>query len=466
MKKVIASASLLALGAAGAVAQMTTTGADGKPWSISGSLRGFYDDNINTAPEGPNRIDSFGFEVGPSASYNFNSGPTTLTASYAYWLQYYFERRNTDQSHDIELALNHNFSARYSAGLTESFIIAQDPQVLAGSGPVTTPLRSNGNNLHNAVGLNFQAQITRLFGLVLGYNNSIFSYDENAGNIVDPGNASRSALLDTVEHTFTIDSTWTIDEATRGVFGYKFDALFNTSSESVENDPEFPGVQDGYPYSSGSNYIPADSRNNYSHYVYVGADHSFRSDLSGSARVGIQYVDYYNDVAVQAVNGIPVSSPLVPTSGKNTLVKSSNNSVSPYATLSLNYTYGDGGMLNFGFNYSHNQTDQAANAADPGAGVTEDEKSAVVYLTATQKLTPISPRLVGSATLQYQNSTFNQGPVNGETDNFYTLGLDLSYAFNPHISAETGYNYSLLASDLSGRGYDRNQVFLGVKATY
>jgi hypothetical protein len=413
-------------------------------------LRGFYDDNINTAPEGPNRIDSFGFEVGPYASYSMNSGPTTLTASYAYWLQYFFERRNTDQSHDIELALNHNFSARYSMGLTESFVIAQEPQVLAGNGPVTTPLRTDGNNLHNAIGLNFQAQITRLFGLVLGYNNNIYSYDENAGNTVTPGYPSRSALLDAIEHTFTIDSTWTISETTRGVFGYKFDALYNTSAESVENELFAPPIYAGYPY-GGPFYVPADSRNNYSDYVYVGADHSFRSDLSGSARVGIQYLDFYN-AGAQSASG--------------TFVRSSSSSVSPYATLSLNYTYGDGGALNFGFSYNHNQTDQAANASDPSAGVTVDEASAVVYLTATQKLTPISPRLVGSVTLQYQNSTFNQGPVNGETDNFYTLALDLAYQFNPHLSAETGYNYDLLASDISGRGYDRNQVFLGVKATY
>jgi Putative beta-barrel porin 2 len=448
MKKVIASAGLIALGAAaGAVAQ--TTG-DQKPWSISGQLRGFYDDNINTAPEGPSRVDSFGFEVSPSGSLNWSSGPDSIMGSYTYWNRYYFERRNTDQSHDFELSANHNFSARYSLGVTESFVIAQEPEVLAGTGPVTTPLRSNGNNIHNGVGLNFQAQLTRLFGLVLGYNNGIYSYDENAFNTVTPGQPSRSALLNTVSHTFTIDSTWTLDEKTRAVFGYKFQALYYTSAESVENELGAPPLYANYPY-GGPFYVPADSRNSYSHYVYVGLDHSFSQDLGFTGRVGIQYLDYY-EAGTQDVFG--------------NFDRSATSSLSPYADLSLHWTYGDGDVLTVGFQHEHNETDQAANADDPGAGVTLDEQSSVVYVTATQKLTPITPNLVLTGSLQYQNSQFNGGPVNEETDNFFLFGLDLSYLITPHFSTDLGYNYDLLASDISGRGYDRNQVYVGVTATY
>src|ERR1700691_2740592 len=125
MKRAIASASLLALGAASAAAQLIT--AD-KPWSISGSLRGFYDDNINTQPEGPGKVDSFGIEILPSASIKFDTGPTTLTGSFTYDNRYYFERRNTDQSEDLEFFLNHNFSARYSVDFSESFVNAQEPE--------------------------------------------------------------------------------------------------------------------------------------------------------------------------------------------------------------------------------------------------------------------------------------------------------------------------------------------------
>ena len=333
--------------------------------------------------------------------------------------------------------------------MTESFIVAQEPEVLNPNGPVNTPLRVNGNNLHNAVGLNFQAQLTRLFGLVLGYNNSLYSYDQNAGNNIFPNQPSQSALLDYVQHTFTVDSTWTITDTFRGVIGYKFSAVYYTSHESVENDPNTPPLNDGYPY-GGPFYFPSDSRNNYSHYVYVGADETFNSDFSGSARLGLQYLDYYNSGTLSG--------------GK--FVKSGTDSLSPYVSLSLNYTYANSGALSFGFTYSHNQTEQAASAVNPGAGVTLDEASAVVYLTATQKLTPLSPNLTASASLQYQNSVFNGGPSNSQSQNFFLLGLDLAYQFNPHLSAETGYNFDVLTSDLAGFDYTRNQVFVGVKAAY
>jgi hypothetical protein len=288
---------------------------------------------------------------------------------------------------------------------------------------------------------------------VLGFNNSIYSYDENAGNTVSPGLPSRSALLDVNQYTFTIDSTWALSEQTRGIFGYKFSSLYNTSDESVLNDPNGPPFVDGYPF-GGPFYIPADSRNSYQHYVYIGADESFSSSLSGSLRVGLQYLDYYNNGTLQ---GIPPNV---------TFVRERSDTLSPYVDLSVNYTYSQDGALTFGFHQGHNQTDVAASAGDPNAGVTVDEESSTAYLTVNQKLTPISPKLTFSGSLQYQYSVFNGGPSNNETDNLFFLGLDLSYHFNPHLSADTGYNFDVLDSDLAFRGYSRNQAFVGVTATY
>ncbi len=54
----------------------------------------------------------------------------------------------------------------------------------------------------------------------------------------------------------------------------------------------------------------------------------------------------------------------------------------------------------------------------------------------------------------------------GETDNFYMLGLNLSYQFTRLISGEVGYNYDLLTSDIPQRGYSRNRVYVGVTAAY
>ena len=71
MNKITATVGLVALGAASIQAQNLAPGAGTqeatKPWSISASLRGFYDDNYTTSPSQDER-DSVGFEVSPSAS--------------------------------------------------------------------------------------------------------------------------------------------------------------------------------------------------------------------------------------------------------------------------------------------------------------------------------------------------------------------------------------------------------------
>ena len=88
------------------------------------------------------------------------------------------------------------------------------------------------------------------------------------------------------------------------------------------------------------------------------------------------------------------------------------------------------------------------------------------YLNVTQVLKPISPKLSATASFQYQNSTFNGGPFDGEVDDFYLFGLNFTYQFNRYLSTELGYNYTLLDSDVPLRGYERNQVYLGITASY
>src|SRR5579871_3269245 len=103
MKRVIASAGLVAIGAVGiqsAKAQLAP--GPGKPWSVSASLRAFYDDNINTTPDGPGREHSYGVELRPSADVNFVWGSSSLRASYVYSMLYYTAYRFADQDHDFE----------------------------------------------------------------------------------------------------------------------------------------------------------------------------------------------------------------------------------------------------------------------------------------------------------------------------------------------------------------------------
>ena len=425
MKRVIASAGMFALGTIGVqIASADMIATTDKPWSISGTLRGFYDDNYNTQPSGPAKLASWGIEVRPRGDISYSDGPNTITASYIYDLRDFFSRpgNKLDQSHDFELFANHNFSERYSLDFEESFVDSQEPEVIDQS--LSLPLRANGDNLRNSASVNFHAEVTPLLGFVLGYENTWYHY--NGHNSTPTGFFSYATLLNRFEHLVTLNSRWHVMEQTVAILGYQFTAIDYTS---------------GGPIGGG---FTASSRNNYTHNVYVGIEHNFRSDFEIAGRVGFQASDYYN---YNAPAGVPHP-----------------DTITPFVDFSANWTYNPDGVLTVGFRYSKNQTDVTGSG---GAGqLTQDQESASVFATITQKLTPLSPNLTASATAEFQNSQFNGGLANNLDDKFYLLGLNLSYQFNHYLSGEVGYNFDELSSDLGGRSYQRNRIYVGVTATY
>jgi uncharacterized protein (PEP-CTERM system associated) len=78
----------------------------------------------------------------------------------------------------------------------------------------------------------------------------------------------------------------------------------------------------------------------------------------------------------------------------------------------------------------------------------------------------ITQKLRGSLIGQFQNSEFNGGTLNNQSERYFLVGLNLSYQFTPHVSAELGYNYDNLDSDAPGRTFDRNRVYIGVTGSY
>jgi hypothetical protein len=115
-----------------------------------------------------------------------------------------------------------------------------------------------------------------------------------------------------------------------------------------------------------------------------------------------------------------------------------------------------------GFYQSRNATDVTGSTA-VGQQVTQDQNSSTVYGTINHAF---SPRLIGSANGQVQYSKFYGGTVNGESQSWYSLGLNLMYVFNPHLSADIGYNYDDVTSITVQPGYNRNRVYVGVTGTY
>jgi hypothetical protein len=446
MKKICMSAGLVMVGASVTQAQYApglSPIETAKPWSFSATVRGFYDNNYLTLPKtipGPNGTfvhgarDSFGVETTPSISYNHSTSDTLFSASYVYDLMYYEDRNGTtDQSHQFNAALQHEFSERYKGSVTEQLVIAQEPTVLD-TAVITTPLRTAGNNVRNTAGVDFTAGLTRVIDLHLSYGNTLYAFQENAGDEA-PANSfpSYSALLDRMDQTWAMDLRWKALPSTTAVLGYQFEHVNYTSPEDIIFSPAGPTGSLAALYGPG-HYV-ASSRDQDSHYFYVGADQTIGPRLNGSLRVGGEYLDYYN---------------------------AGTTTISPYVDASVTYTYMPQSTAQLGIKHVHNATDVAGIL---GSTPVLDEESTAVYASVNHHVTS---RFTASALGQAQFSTFNGGgpAYNGLEEDFFLFSVNLAYHFSPWLTGETGYTYTKLASALADRGYSRNQVYIGVRATY
>lgn len=432
MKKIVASVGLVALGASGihsASAQGVQAPDESKPWSVSATLRGFYDSNTGSIPDnqplppGQDK-ESFGWEVSPSAAFKWERPQTVLSLGYVYSYKYYenpipYSTSHDQQSHIFNGSLTHNFSERYTASVFDSFVLGQEPDLLrVGPGNTFETFQTvPGDNMRNYGGINFNADLSRTFATELGYANQWVDYD-------DEGAGSLSAVLDRLEHYIHADLKWKAAPQTTGILGYQFGVANYTADEPLTTLPPLNPL------------IPvpvSEDRNTRSHYLYTGVDHVFTPDLTGSARVGARYTDYYNV---------------------------GEESWSPYLRGSLRYYYLPESFLEGGISYDLSPTDVVGGLT--ANNMTLDADTFTIFGTVTHK---ILPKLFGSLTAQFQNTKFNGGVYDGETEQIYIAGVELEYRINRYLAAHAGYNFDYLESDID-RGFDRNRVYIGVTASY
>jgi hypothetical protein len=462
MKKIFASVGLAAISASTLQAQYApglNAIETSKPWSVSASLRGFYDDNYLTLPgtfavaktaSNPSgeaeKRGSWGAEVAPSIAFNHSTEDTLVAASYVYDLRYYLDHSAQDSSHQFNAKLDHQFSERYKLNIADSFVIAQEPTVLD-PGVVSTPLRVPGNNVRNTGNLDFFAVMTKLLDFHLGYANTVTSFQQTEGDVVGldvpgmPGvinpaaGPSRSAALDTMDQLVVADLRWKFMPETTGVTGYQYEHVDYTSPEDILfPTPTLPGglsAQSGGPGNTGAR---SDIRNSDSHFFFVGADQSITSDLNATIRIGGEYVDYYNF---------------------------HHDELSPYADASLTWQFMPQSYVQAGVKHIHNSTDVVGTG---GTVPVLDEESTAAYLSLSHTISSFTVSVLGQA----QWSTFDGGDstYNNKEEDFYVAGINLAYHINPFLLAEAGYNYNRLLSDLPDRAYVRNQVYIGIRATY
>ena len=418
MKKIIASAGLVAVSAAGlqAAAPGLSPMEASKPWSISATLRGFYDDNY-TAAHKSFEDDSFGFEIRPAVGLNFPFEQSFVGLGYVYSLRWYEGREDhqTDQSHEVTLRADHRFSERFSVDFDDSFIYSQEPTVVDDTGAVTTFSRTDADAFRNRAAIRFDAQLTELVGLGLGYLNNWYDYDQE-------GPGSRSALLDRFEHDFNIEGRWHARENLFASLGYGLGIVSFTDDDVIAED------------ALGTPIAFSEDRDSVSHRVYVGAEQVMSSQFRISAKVGGEYTDF---------------------------TELGEDALTPWAEIAGTYNYLPGSYLQFGFRHDRNQTDRAT--PDPDGDIVTDQESSSLFASLTHRITP---RLDGSLIGRVQRSEFNNGAFDGDLDYFVMLGANLEYRFTPNWSTEIGYNYDRLDSDLPFRSFTRNRVYAGVRATY
>ena len=446
---------MVALGVAGLQAAGYAPGyssTDGsKPWSVGLTLSGFYDSNPFTLPidsrdskGNPNGLSSWGYEISPYLSGAYSTDQTQFGARYTFAMNYYenYPDNNAQISQLLNFFVNHRFSQRYSLTLNDNFTYSSDPAVTASAvGGGSYAYRTQQDNIANAGTINFNAQLTELVSMVLGYANNYINYKQTPGDVKQSditkpyynpqGVGSLSAMLNRVENYISANLQYQVSTQTMGLLGFQYGYIGYTGNGPIAYDPNSTAPLSVKPVLSSS------YRNSNNYYMYAGGSHTFNPDLSVSLKAGAVYADSFN-------------------AGYNT-------GFAPYVDMSLNYQYSSAGSAQLGFTQTFAQTwVTAANSS-----------SSQVYVNVGYDLTT---KLRGSVLGRMNYNKFNAptGPnsVDGQSYYAWMFGVNLSYSLTRHLSADVGYNFDYLnaSADLKSTGvmydYNRNRVYFGLTAKY
>jgi len=434
MKKLFVSAGLVAIGAASLHADEYApdfTAMDAtKPWTVSGTFRGFYDDNYNTTPNG-HKQGSAGFEFSPSASLIIPLQQTELGLRYTYGLYYYQQRENTganpiDQTHQVDLWADHAFSETLEGKIMDTFVSQQDPALTTTGNPL--PYRAEGNNIQNVGTISSHYEFNQLFSTDVAYQNTWLDYHQSGTTVANFSSqgATYAGLLNQIENSISVNLNYQYLPDLSFLVGYEFAITDYTGNEPIAIN--------------GANVYYSNSRNAMSHNIYVGAQYAMTANLSILANAGFQYVDNYN---------LPSFDP------------QDAGSYQPTANIAITYTYLPGDYVQVGFTQAVNSS-ATSDLSGTGA-LTLYQETSVLYATLNHQITPY---LTGSVVGHYQYSTFVGGANDGTPQNWYVLGFNLAYTINPFVSVDAGYNFYYLTTAGPLQGYSRNVGYASVTATF
>jgi hypothetical protein len=416
------------LGAASLQAQAPDP--SGKPWSVSAKVRGFYDDNYNTAPSSApagyaTKQSSWGIDFAPSISYDLLRAQTSLNLRYDFDLRWYEARAENeiDYTHHGQVGFSHAFNDRLKLEANDSLVYASEPSVIEPTQAAT--YRSQNDAWRNYGGVALNSKFNEKLGSRIGYSNSTYDY-------IEQGAGSRSALLDRMEHLATVDLRYQFQPTLVGLAGYQFGYIGYSST-----DPLYIPALVGLP--AGTVAPTGEYRDQQSNYGFLGADYTANPRLNFQLRAGANYATYPN--------------------------ANSDDILAPYVDFAASYEYLQGSRFALGIKHDLRPTDVATpDVSDPtGQSVTVAQEATTIYALISHKLTE---KLRGNLRGSWQNGQYQGGAYDGQNDNFYTVDVSLEYAICRNCSIETGYAFDKLDSDINYRGFDRNRFFFGLRASY
>jgi len=453
MNKLIVSMGLAATGAAfqmNCLAQSSPVDSS-KDWNVSAALRGFYDSNYGTDPDSPNKKGSYGVELSPTVSANVPFTQTQLGVYYSYDLQYYQERDHLnqdpyDQSHTFNFWLDHAFNEDWNTKVNDSFVVGQEPDLLLNGGTANaTYARLNGNNINNNASILLHTDWSRLLSTELTYGNVLSYYSqEGSQQVLNPGpppsysvssgglpnQPSYAGALNSEQNSLDLKVQWHLAPETTLSVGYQFIDVIYTGNEDIAvwNDP----------VTHAPVWFKSDSRDNLSHIAYLGVQHNLLPDLTVAAKAGFQYNDAYNN---------PVGH---------------STDTTPYADVSIIYTYLPGCNAQIGFTQARNST-YLVSVNQANGSLTQDQESSTVHASVNHHITQ---KLLVTAIGSWSGGTYKGGGFNDQTTDDYELGLSANYSFTRNISGEIDYNYDDVSSNVPGFAYNRNRVSIGMTVAY
>lgn len=383
---------------------METTGdlGEGKfkanPFHITVTVRGGYDDNVNLASFDPD--ESFFTNLALQLTYNLGNPRTRIDLSAGGGVTYYFDRNEDDffGSGDDDYDVN--------AYISLAVIHRATPRLTLGANLYASYQSQPGFDTFNRGGVGFSRQNQDFFYSInkfsLGYAwaprfSTVSSY---TFGVVLYDSEVLSEFEDRFEHTFGNEFRFLLTPTTTLVADYRL------------------GIVD---------YLETNGRGSYSHFFLLGADHSFSPRFNISARGGVEFRQFDDDVP-------------------------EGDRTAPYAELTLNYAVAQSTSVSWSNRYSLEEPD------------VPDAFSRTTFRSALSVRHAFTPRIVGGLGLAYQHDD-NDGAMgfSGFNEDAFDITLSVRYAINRNWAVEAGYQHTEVVSDESlFREFSRNRYWLGV----